>query len=260
MKIFLLLAGLTASASAIEIVAHRGFSARAPENTLAAFELSWKSQIDACELDVHLSSDGEAIVIHDKDTFRTTGVRKEIARSTAAELCALDAGSWKGSEWKQEKIPTLAQALATLPAGKQRFFIEIKCGPEIVPALQKILEPMRARASQLAIIAFKREAAAAAKKALPWIPVYRLASGKTKEKKPADLTQLIVDTKSDGLDGLDLGADWPWSEAMVKLIRDAGLGLYVWTINKPTDVQRYKQLNVDGITTDDPMMLREALR
>ena len=260
MKIFLLLAGLTVSASAIEIVAHRGFSARAPENTLAAFELSWKSQIDACELDVHLSSDGEAIVIHDKDTFRTTGVRKDVAQSTAAELCKLDAGSWKGSDWKQEKIPTLKQALATLPAGKQRFFIEIKCGPEIVPALQKILEPIRARASQLAIIAFKREAAAAAKKALPWIPVYRLASGKTKEKKPADLTQLIADTKSDGLDGLDLGADWPWTETMVKQVREAGLGLYVWTINKPADVQRYKKLNVDGITTDDPVMAREALK
>jgi glycerophosphoryl diester phosphodiesterase len=260
MKIFLLFVSLTVSASAIEIVAHRGFSARAPENTLAAFELSWKSQIDTCELDVHLSSDGEAIVIHDKDTFRTTGVRKDVARSTAAELCKLDAGSWKGSEWKQEKIPTLTQALATLPAGKQRFFIEIKCGPEIVPALQKILEPMRARASQLAIIAFKREAAAAAKKALPWIPVYRLASGKTKEKKPADLTQLIADTKSDGLDGLDLGADWPWTEAMVKQVRDAGLDVYVWTINKPADVQRYKKLKVDGITTDDPLMVREALK
>lgn len=260
MKTFVLLLGLTVSASAIEIVAHRGFSARAPENTLAAFELSWKNQIDACELDVHLSRDGQVVVIHDKDTFRTTGVRHEVAKTSAAELTALDAGSWKGSLWKTQTIPTLSQALATLPEGRQRFFIEIKCGPEIVPALQKILEPLRPRAAQLAIIAFKRESAAAAKKALPWIPVYRLASGKTKEKKPADLTQLIADTKSDGLDGLDLGADWPWTEAMVKQVRDAGLGLYVWTINKPADVLRYQRLKVDGITTDDPAMVREALR
>ncbi len=251
---------LPASLQATEIVAHRGFSARAPENTLAAFELGWKHQTDACELDVYLTRDDQAVVIHDNDTYRTTGVRKEVAASTATELTALDAGSWKGSEWQKEKIPTLQQALATLPEGKQRFFIEIKCGAEIVPALQKILEPMKERAAQLAIIAFNRDAAAASKKAMPWLPVYRLASGKTKFKQPTNLDQLIADTKQDQLDGLDLGADWPWSEAMVKKIRDAGLGLYVWTINKPADVQRFQRLKVDGITTDDPVMVREALK
>jgi glycerophosphoryl diester phosphodiesterase len=223
------------SAQAVEIIAHRGFSARAPENTLAAFELGWKHQTDACELDVYLTADGKTAVIHDKDTKRTAGVTLDVAKSKQAELTALDAGSWKGKEWANEKIPTLEQALATLPKGKQRFFIEVKCGAEIVPELKRILEPMKDRAAQLAIIAFKRDAAAESKKAMPWIKVYRLASGKTKDKKPTDLTQLIADTTADKLDGLDLGvADFPWDEAMVKQIRDAGFGLYVWTVNKPS--------------------------
>ena len=248
------------SSHAVEIIAHRGFSARAPENTLAAFELGWKHQTDACELDVYLTADGKTAVIHDKDTKRTAGVTLDVAKSKQAELTALDAGSWKGKEWANEKIPTLEQSLATLPKGKQRFFIEVKCGAEIVPELKRILEPMKDRADQLAIIAFKRDAAAESKKVMPWVKVYRLASGKTKEKKPTDLTQLIADTTADKLDGLDLGmADFPWDETMVKQIRDAGFGLYVWTVNKPVDVQRFAKLGVDGITTDDPVMVREAL-
>lgn len=249
------------SVHAVEIIAHRGFSARAPENTLAAFELAWKSGSDACELDVYLTVDGKTAVIHDKDTKRTAGVTLDVAKSKQAELTALDAGSWKAEEWADEKIPTLEQALATLPQGRKRFFIEIKCGAEIVPELKRILEPMKDRAAQLAIIAFKRDAAAESKKAMPWIKVYRLASGKTKDKKPTDLTQLIADTKADQLDGLDLGvSDFPWDAAMVKEIRDAGFGLYVWTVNKPADVRRFAKLGVDGITTDDPVMAQEALK
>ena len=261
-RFFLVMFAVTSmSAQAVESIAHRGFSARAPENTLGAFELAWKSGSDACELDVYLTADGKTAVIHDKDTKRTAGVKLGVAVSKQADLTVLDAGSWKSAEWSNEKIPTLEQALATMPEGKRRFFIEVKCGAEIVPELKRILEPMRDRAAQLAIIAFNREAAVESKKALPWVKVYRLASGKTKDKKPTDLTQLIADTKADQLDGLDLSmADFPWDEAMVKQIRDAGFGLYVWTVNKPADAQRFAKLGVDGITTDDPVMAREALR
>jgi glycerophosphoryl diester phosphodiesterase len=255
----LLLAAM--SAHAIEIVAHRGYSERAPENTVGAFNLAWKSGTDACELDVQLTADGRTAVIHDKNTLRTTGVKLDVAKSRQADLTALGAGAWKGAEWAGEKIPTLEQALATLPVGNQRFFIEVKCGAEIVPELKRILEPMKDRAAQLAIIAFKRDAAAESKKAMPWIRVYRLASGKTKNKKPTDLAALIAETQADKLDGLDLGvADFPWDEAMVKQVRDAGFGLYVWTVNKPEVVKRFARLGVDGITTDDPVMVREALR
>lgn len=248
------------SVNAVEIVAHRGFSARAPENTLAAFKLGWDNQTDACELDVYVTADDQVVVLHDKDTKRTSGVSKIVPEAKAADLMALDAGSWKGAQWANEKIPSLEQALATLPLGKQRFFIEVKCGPEIVPALQRILEPMKARADQLCVIAFRRESAAETKKALPWLKVYRLASGKTKDKKPTDLGKVIAQTQEDKLDGVDLGMDFPWTDAMVKQIRDAGLGLYVWTVNKPADVKRFAKLGVDGITTDDPVMAREALK
>lgn len=255
--LFLLIA---ISAQAVEIIAHRGFSIRAPENTLGAFQLAWENGTDACELDIYRTVGGKTAVIHDKTTQRTTGQALDVAKTTQAQLTALEAGAWKGQAWVGEKIPTLEQALSTLPQGKKRFFIEVKCGAEIVPELKRILQPLKVRADQLAIIAFKRDAAVASKKAMPWIKVYRLASGKTKEQKPTDLTQLIADTQADGLDGLDLSqTDFPWDEAMVKQVRAAGFGLYVWTVNQPDAVQRFARLGVDGITTDDPVMAREAL-
>lgn len=260
--IFAIFAMTTSSLTAAEIVAHRGFSARAPENTVAAFDLAWKSGTDACELDLQLTLDGEIVVIHDKDTQRTTSTMKVVKESTLAELRTLDAGSWKGAQYAGERIPTLAECLATLPSGTKRFFLEIKCGPEVVPVLARQLEPWKARAAQLCIIAFDRSVARESKAALPWLKVYRLSSevGKDAKKTPVDLVKLIADTKEDGLDGLDLGLKWQWNETMVRLIREAGLELYVWTVNGPEDARRLAALGVDGITTDDPVMLREALR
>lgn len=248
------------TSSAVEIIAHRGFSDKAPENTLAAFKLAWENGTDACENDIYLTADNEIVVLHDKDTKRTTGVSMIVAKSQSKDLLGLDAGSWKGKQWANEKLPTLQQCLDTMPKGKQRFFIEIKCGPEIVPALQKVLEPMRDRAAQLSVITFNREAAVLTKQTIPWLPVYFLAGGKTKDKKPrTDLPEIIDFAKANKLDGLDLGADWPWSEALVKQVRDAGLKVYVWTINKPEQVKIYAKLGVDGITTDNPVMVREAI-
>lgn len=255
------LATMCASLShATEIIAHRGFSARAPENTLAAFRLAWENKTDACELDLYLTTDQKIAIIHDKDTKRVAGIDKNVAASSMAELVSLDVGSLKGAIWAGEKIPTLEQALATMPVDSQRFFLEIKCGAEVVPALQKVLEPLKDRAAQLAVICFDREACLQTKKAMPWLKVYRLASGKNKDKTPrTDLPEFLAQVKTDGLDGVDLGTDWPWSEAMVKQVHDMGLSLYVWTVNDAEKTRQFAKLGVDGITTDDPVMVREAL-
>src|SRR6476661_5646642 len=124
--------------SQVEIVAHRGASAEAPENTLPSFKLGWELA-DADELDIYLSKDGEAVVMHDASTKRTAGLDKLVADQTLAELKALDAGSWKAPSWTGTRIPTLAEVLALVPEGK-RLFIEIKAGPEVIPALEKAVK------------------------------------------------------------------------------------------------------------------------
>lgn len=248
------------SVHAVEIIAHRGYSEIAPENTVAAFKLGWEKGTDACELDLYLTADNQIAVLHDADTKRTTGIAGKVTEMTLAELQRFDAGTWKGEAYKGERIPSLAEALATLPQGKQRFFLEIKDTVRVVPVLVRQLEGWKPRAAQLCIIAFDREVARESKKAMPWMAVYRLSSGQTKDKKPVDLAQLIRDTKADGLDGLDLGMKFQWTPALVEQVRAAGLKLYAWTINDPADARRLATLGVDGITTDDPVMLREALR
>src|SRR3954470_13597201 len=104
-----------ATAKEVELIAHRGESADAPENTMAAFLLAWERRVGAIELDVHLTRDGELIVSHDADTRRTTGTSKVIKDSTLDELRPLDAGRWKGPRWAGERMPTLGEALATIP-------------------------------------------------------------------------------------------------------------------------------------------------
>lgn len=245
---------------ALEIIAHRGYSAIAPENTVAAFKLAWEKGSDACELDLYLTADNQIVLFHDSDTKRTTGIEGKVIEKTLTELQKLDAGLWKGETWKGEPVPSLAQALATLPKGKQRFFLEIKDSARVIPVLARELESWKERADQLCIIAFDRKVAQEAKKAMPWIAVYRLSSGETKDKTPVDLTQLILDTKADGLDGLDLGLKFNWTPELVEQVRAAGLKLYAWTINTPEDARRLAALGLDGITTDDPVMLRESLQ
>ena len=117
-----------------EIIAHRGESADAPENTLAAFRLAWERDVTSIELDVHLSADDRLVVIHDADTERTCGVKRVIKTSRYADLRELDAGRWKGEQFAGEPLVTLEDVLALLPKGK-RCIIEVKVGPEAVPAL-----------------------------------------------------------------------------------------------------------------------------
>lgn len=248
------------SAMATEIIAHRGYSLKAPENTVAALNLAWENKADACEFDVRLSSDGQMVLMHDKDTKKVAGEPGVLIVETAAEeLFKLDVGAWKGEPWKGEKIPTLTQALATLPVGHQRAFIEIKCGVEIVPALTKELESMRSREKQLVVMCFERAVVAAVKKALPWLKVYQLSSTRDKQKNPIPVSKLIAEAREDGLDGISLNKDFPWSETLVKEVKDAGLELYVWTVNDPALAALVAGLGVNGIISDDPVMVRETL-
>src|SRR5512139_1614857 len=107
------------------VFAHRGASAHAPENTLAAFELALAQQADAIELDVKLSADGQVMVIHDSSVDRTTNGHGKVQDMTLAELKALDAGSFFNSQFAGEKIPTLNEVFEAM--GKRTFInIELK--------------------------------------------------------------------------------------------------------------------------------------
>src|SRR5580700_5266452 len=152
----LTLALVTPRSEAVEIIGHRGASEDAPENTLASFRLAWTQNADAAETDVYLSKDGEIVVIHDANTRRVGGRDGKVVDQTLAELKQLDIGRWKGEQWAGERIPTLAELLAIIPEGK-RLFIEIKCGPEIVPQLVEVIRKAHKRPEQTCLIGFSYE-------------------------------------------------------------------------------------------------------
>jgi glycerophosphoryl diester phosphodiesterase len=101
----------------IEIVAHRGASKEAPENTLAAVELAWALEADAVEIDVRLSGDGRLAVIHDATLNRTASVEGCVGEMSMPELRNVDVGAWKGERWRGETISELPKILATIPTG-----------------------------------------------------------------------------------------------------------------------------------------------
>lgn len=250
------------SARLPEIIAHRGASHEAPENTLSAFRLAWQQRADACECDVQLTQDGHVVIMHDADTIRTTGVKGLVRGRILPELRELEVGAWKARRWTGEKIPTLAAALAILPAGR-RMFIEIKSGPETVPTLAETLRRSLVTPEQTAIIGFSLEVMMLAKRALPKVQVYWGVETKPSRSGrvwPVPTDDLIAQTRRSGLDGLDLDASGPIDSDFVARVHAARLKLYVWTVNTAPLARRLTTAGVDGITTDRPAWLHEQVR
>jgi glycerophosphoryl diester phosphodiesterase len=243
----------------VEIIAHRGASHDAPENTVAAVRLAWRQNADAAEFDVFLSKDNIIVAIHDKDTKRVAGVNHRVALHTFAELRKLDVGRWKDAKYAGERIPRLEEMLATVPEGK-RVFIEVKCGPEIVPVLDRALRASKLKPAQTPVISFHADVIAAAKKTRPDLEAYWVVSLKpAKGKKVPTAEELIQRAKQIGADGLDLSATETLDAAFAKKVKSAGLKLYVWTVNDIELARRMVEIGVDGITTDRPGWLREQL-
>lgn len=259
------LAFLAAPLGAVQIVAHRGASYDAPENTLAAEKLAWAQQADVVETDIYLTKDGKIIAIHDGTYKRTTGKNAKIASLTQAEARSLDAGSWKGAQFAGEKLPTLEEQIGLIPVGK-RLFVEIKVGAELVSELARVLAATGADERNITIISFNYDALREVRKRLPKLPTQYLVGYKSPDqqkpgaKRQPTLDEVIAQATAAGLTGLDLQSTWPLTSDDVRKIRAAGLQLHVWTIDDVDIAKRWKALGADSITTNRPGWLREQLQ
>jgi glycerophosphoryl diester phosphodiesterase len=250
----------SARAFPVEIIAHRGASHDAPENSLSAMKLAWEQNADAIELDVWLTSDGKIAVFHDSTTKRYDGQNRKVSELSWAELRQLDIGKIKGAPYLGENMPSLEDILATIPE-KRRAVIEIKCGPEILPEFVRVLRASKRPAAQLSVISFNYEAVKQSRALLPELEHYLLAGYK---KDPAtgqmpELGPLIEQAKAAQLTGLDLQYTWPFSADFVSTIRNAGFKLIAWTVDDPEIAKKLVSLGVNGITTNRPAWLREQL-
>jgi glycerophosphoryl diester phosphodiesterase len=245
--------------SAVEIIAHRGASYDAPENTIAAYKLGYQQKADGDETDLHLTKDGKIIVSHDADTGRTSGVKGKLVEMNLEEVRKLDVGKW--GKWKDkdftEKFPLLDEILPLIPDGK-KMYLEIKIGSEILPELAKALKRAGKKPAQTPIIGFGYETMRDAKAALPHLKVYWLVSA-NKDKTWPTVEELIAKAKAAKLDGLDLNYGFPIDKAFVKKVHDAGLELVTWTVDDADVARKHVEAGVDGITTNRPGWLREQL-
>lgn len=247
--------------AAVEIIAHRGASWDAPENTLPAMKLAWEHGADAIELDLRLSKDGRLVVFHDLDTKRFEETAREIAGLRWEDVQQLDVGAWKDPKFKNVRVPTLESILETVPKGR-RAVLEIKCGPEILPELKRVVEKSGRRSKELAVITFNYESLRESKKVFPEIEHYYLHSYKRdpQTQQLPVLETVLKQCKAARADGLDLHYDWPINAAFVQRVKAAGLKLIVWTVNDPAIARRLVDAGVDGITTDRPQWLRSRLK
>ena len=152
----------------VEIIAHRGASYLAPENTMASVMLGWKKEADV-EVDVHLSKDNRIMVIHDSSTKKTGKTDLNVKDTPSRELRKLDVGSFKAAEYAGEQIPFLADVIKTIPPGR-KLYVEIKCGKEVLPILEKLIS-QSGKMSQIVIIGFDLETVTLSKQHIN-VPTY----------------------------------------------------------------------------------------
>ena len=239
------------------IIAHRGESFDAPENTMAAINLAWDRGAEAVEVDIQLSGDNEIVVIHDFNTKRLTGVNKKVKNQSLDELKNLNVGSWKDIQWKGEKIPILREVLDSVPDEK-KLIIEIKSDTSIIPFLKTELEKSGLKNEQIEFIGFNLKTIAQAKKEMPEIKVLWLLELDyiriNRIFKPS-IKKAIEKVRKHHLDGLNVWAGEMLNQDIVNQVHDAGLQLYCWTVN---DVEKAKNLmawGIDAITTDGAQWL-----
>jgi len=244
------------------IIAHRGASHEAPENTLAAIKLAWQEQADAVEIDVHLSRDGQIVVLHDSNTWRLGRWPFPVKWQSLAMLKRLDAGKYlAGGKYAGERIPTLPEVLKLIPPDKS-LIIEIKCGTEILAPIRYKLLRSNLTPRQAQFISFHEEVIAGVKQQMPQYAaqmLYEFRRDKRSQRWLPDADEIIKSAGRTKADGVGLMACGALDEKLVKRLREQELGFYVWTVNDADSARRVIELGADGITTDRPMWLRNTI-
>ncbi len=233
------------------IFAHRGACLRAPENTLAAFELAMREGADALEIDAQLSRDGQVVVIHDTTVDRTTDGTGPVAALTLAELQALDAGRFFGEEFAGQRIPTLADVLEW----EREVFVNIE--------LKNFNAPFNDLAARTAQVV--RHLGASER--VLFSSFNPLALWQVRRVIPQATLGLLAMKGVAGAWARSWPAKWFGPQAihpqfsdvnagLVQRCRKAGWRLYPYTANQAEELQRLFRLGVDGVFTDDPALAR----
>jgi len=246
----------------IEVIAHRGYSERTPENTLAALRAAIDAGADAIEFDLHVTRDGSPVLFHDFTLERTTDGRGRIDETTLQQLRELDAGAWFGDAFRGEHVPTLVEALelaaaARAPHGPLRtLYPEIKGWRDdadiraIVAALQDTgwLE-------HAVVISLDWDALAAVREAAPGLRIGFVYDD------PRLHEEAVALAAEDGRALIDPDHRLLLRDpGLVSAARGRGIELACWTVNDPDDALRLLDMGVRRLTTNRVDAILDAIR
>lgn len=252
--------------STVVNVAHRGASAYAPENTLAAVRKGIARGADLIELDLQRTKDGALVAMHDTTLARTTDARRLfpgrgpwlVRDFTYDEILRLDAGSWKSADYAGEHVPTLTDIIEVLHPTRAGLLLELKATtlyPGMVRDVVGIMQatpgylPAAADGGRLIVQSFDHAAMREVQDLASDIPVGLLGS------PPLDELPQIA-TWAAQVNPYHRAAD----AAYVSAVHDAGLECFVWTVNRTSSMRRALKLGVDGVITNRPDVLERMLQ
>ncbi|SEA58250.1 glycerophosphodiester phosphodiesterase family protein [Rubrimonas cliftonensis] len=241
-----MLDGVEAS-DAVLVIGHRGASALAPENSLAAIRRAVEDGADWVEIDVQESAEGAVIVVHDSDFMKLAGVGLKVRDATADDLARIDIGSWFGPEHAGERTPTLAQALEAV-RGRARLLIELKHYGFEVDLENRVAAVVEAAgmADEVAVMSLKYASVVKMAALRPGWPLGVLAATAIGDvsRLEGDFVAIRAASASPGL---------------AERLHRAGKKLIVWTVNDPAEMSAMISLGADGLITDDPGLARDVL-
>ena len=231
----------------VGITAHRGSSLRAPENSLSALSAAIDDGSDIAEIDVQETADGAIVLIHDSDLRRLAGDSRGIWEVSSAELENLDAGSWFGPSFANERIPTLEQAIS-LVRGRMRLNIELKFNGHDERLVERVVEIVSGEGfnEEAVITSLDYRALEDVRAITTAIPVGFIVASTVSRITRLEVEVLAVDQRLA-------------TPSFIRATQRAGKEVHVWTVNDRASMQRFIELGVDNIMTDDPAMLRDLL-
>jgi glycerophosphoryl diester phosphodiesterase len=238
-------------------IAHRGASAYAPENTMAAFELAREQHADVFELDVQETKDHRLVLMHDTTLARTTDVEVlfpdrapwKVGDLTLAEIRKLDAGSWFAAKHTGERVPTLGEALRAMSESGLGLLLEVKApqlyrGIEARIAAELRRNPSWLSADRLTVQSFDWDSMRTFHRSMPEVPIGLLGTPTTGElPKLAEFASQINPPYS------------TLTPEYVQRVHDLRMKVLTWTVDNPEIMRRLISYRVDGIITNKPNVL-----
>ncbi|MEV8633770.1 glycerophosphodiester phosphodiesterase family protein [Streptosporangium sp. NPDC051023] len=239
-------------------VAHRGASAYAPENTIAAFELAREQRADVFELDVQETKDHELVVVHDTTLTRTTDAERvfpdrapwRVGDLTLAEIRRLDAGSWFASKYRGEPVPTLGETLRAMSGSGLGLLLEIKA-PQLYRGVEaRVADELRHNPSwlepgRLVVQSFSWESMRTFHRIMPRVPIGLLGTPSTAQLPGLAAFASQINPPYGGL-----------TPEYVRRVHSLHMEVFTWTVDDRETMRRLISYGVDGIITNKPDVLR----